>query len=128
MHVRRIPLHHGPRRKGRNGARAGGGESDLEAMGMQNRANRGTTSGLFTSPTGLDPAAEQTKEFDVLEQYAKLNAPPPIKFKDLEEESVSHKIILNLMPFDVRADFVKVTSDTVFVPVTIRSRIATSLL
>ncbi len=43
----------------------GAGESDLEAMGMQNRADRGTTSGLFTGPTGLDPAAEQTKEFDV---------------------------------------------------------------
>ena len=31
---------------------------------------------------------------------------------------VTHKIIVNLMPFDVRADFVKVTSDTVLVPVT----------
>ena len=33
---------------------------------------------------------------------------------------VSHKISVNLMPFDVRADFVKVTSDTVLVPVTIQ--------
>ncbi len=98
----------------------GAGESDLEAMGMRNRTDRGTASGLFTGPTGMDPTATQNKEFDVLEQYAKLNAPPPIKFKDLEEEAVSHKIILNLMPFDVRADFVKVTSDTVLVPITIQ--------
>ncbi len=68
----------------------------------------------------MDPAETQNKEFDVLEQYAKLNAPPPVKFKDLEEEAVSHKIILNLMPFDVRVDYVKVTSDTVLVPITVQ--------
>ncbi|HEY5162306.1 MAG TPA: GWxTD domain-containing protein, partial [Terriglobales bacterium] len=39
--------------------------------------------------------------------------------KDLEE-IVSHKISMNLMPFDVRWDFVRVTSDTVLVPVTIQ--------
>jgi hypothetical protein len=61
----------------------------------------------------------QTKEFDRLEQFAKLQAAPAVKFKDLEEV-VSHKISVNLMPFDVRADFVKVTSDTVLVPVTIQ--------
>ena len=54
-----------------------------------------------------------------MEQYSKLQAPPPVKFKDLEEV-VSHKISVNLMPFDVLADFVKVTSDTVLVPVTIQ--------
>jgi hypothetical protein len=42
-----------------------------------------------------------------------------VKFKDLEEV-VDHKITYNVMPFDVRADFVKVTSDTVLVPVTIQ--------
>ena len=42
-----------------------------------------------------------------------------MKFKDLEEV-VSHKISVNLMPFDVRTDFVRVTSDTVLVPITIQ--------
>ena len=42
-----------------------------------------------------------------------------MKFKDLEEV-VSHKINVNLMPFDVRTDFVRVTGDTVLVPVTIQ--------
>src|SRR5207253_3737523 len=62
---------------------------------------------------------DQTKQFDRLEQYAKLQKPPQVKFKDLEEV-VSHKISVNLMPFDVRADFVRVTGDTVLVPVTIQ--------
>jgi GWxTD domain-containing protein len=90
-----------------------------EQMGMSSKASRFTNGGieqLGQSPFNKDL---QTKEFDRLEQYAKLQAAPAIKFKDLEEV-VSHKISVNLMPFDVRADFVKVTSDTVLVPVTIQ--------
>ena len=48
-----------------------------------------------------------------------MQKPPAVKFKDLEEV-VSHKINVNLMPFDVRTDFVRVTGDTVLVPVTIQ--------
>ena len=62
---------------------------------------------------------QQSKQFDRLELFAKLNRAPAIKFKDLEEV-VSHKISMNLLPFDVRADFVKVTSDTVLVPITVQ--------
>ena len=51
----------------------------------------------------------------------KLQQAPKIKFTDLTEE-VNSKVILNPMPFDVRADFVKVTSDTVLVPVTIQMK------
>jgi hypothetical protein len=49
-----------------------------------------------------------------------LNRAPAVKFKDLEDTLVTHKIITNIMPFEVRADFVKVTSDTVLVPITIQ--------
>jgi len=61
----------------------------------------------------------QAKQFDRLELYAKLNRALAVKFKDLEEV-VSTKIRYNLMPFDVRVDFVKVTEDTVLVPITIQ--------
>src|ERR1700688_4212979 len=90
-----------------------------EQMRMSSKASRFTNGGieqLGQSPFNKDL---QTKEFDRLEQYAKLQAAPAVKFKDLEEV-VSHKISVNLMPFDVRADFVKVTSDTALVPVTIQ--------
>jgi GWxTD domain-containing protein len=90
-----------------------------EQMGMSSKASRFTNGGieqLGASPFNND---QQTKQFDRLEQFAKLQAAPAIKFKDLEEV-VRHKITVNLMPFDVRADFVKVTSDTVLVPVTIQ--------
>ena len=90
-----------------------------EQMGMRSKADRFTGGGLErlgSSPFNQDL---QSKQFDRLEQFAKLSRPPAVKFKDLEEV-VSHKISVNLMPFDVRADFVKVTGDTVLVPVTLQ--------
>ncbi len=89
-----------------------------ESMGMANKASR-FTGGLENLGTGPNSSTQQGKEFDRLEQFAKLQAPPPVKYKDLEE-IVNTKIITNLMPFDVRTDFVKVTGDTVLVPVTIQ--------
>src|SRR5437667_4306556 len=93
-----------------------------EQMGIANKASRFSGGGLERLGTGPMTANLQTKQFDRLEQFAKLQAPPPVKFKDLEEEIVTSKVILNPMPFDVRSDFVKVTSDTVLVPVTIQMK------
>jgi GWxTD domain-containing protein len=92
-----------------------------EQMGMASKADRFTGGGLEQLGPGPDSANQASKEFDRLEQYAKLQAPPPVKFKDLEE-IVNTKLITNLMPFDVRTDFIKVTGDTVLVPVTIQMK------
>jgi GWxTD domain-containing protein len=96
----------------------GAGLTLSEQMGMSSKASRfnGGLERLGAGPFNKDL---QTKQFDRLSTFAKLQAPPPVKFKDLEEV-VSHKISVNLMPFDVRADFVRVTGDTVLVPVTIQ--------
>ncbi len=90
-----------------------------EQMGMASKADRFSGGGL--ERLGRSPFNQdlQSKQFDRLERFYKLQKPPAIKFKDLEEV-VSHKISVNLMPFDVRTDFVRVTSDTVLVPVTIQ--------
>jgi GWxTD domain-containing protein len=93
-----------------------------EQMGMANKASRFSGGGLERLGTGPMASTQQTKQFDRLEQFAKLQAPPAVKFKDLEDEVVTSKVILNPMPFDVRSDFVKVTSDTVLVPVTIQMK------
>lgn len=97
----------------------GAGQSMYEQMGQATQAQRFTSGGLETLPVGPTTASEQAKEFDRLEQFAKLNAAPPIKFKDLAEE-VGHHIEYNPMPFDVHTDFVKITSDTALVPVTVQ--------
>ncbi len=90
-----------------------------EQMGMSNKAKRFSNSGMERLGAGPDSSMNEAKQFDRLEQYSKLMAAPPVKFTDLTEE-VNSKVILNPMPFDVRTDFVKVTSDTVLVPVTIQ--------
>ena len=91
-----------------------------EQMGMASKTQR-FNGGMERLGLGPDSSMLQTKEFDRLETYAKLQQAPKIKFTDLEE-AVEHKIILNPMPFDVSVDFVKVTSDTVLVPITIQMR------
>jgi GWxTD domain-containing protein len=92
-----------------------------EQMGMSNKSARFNGSGLERLGAGPDSSQNESKQFDRLEQFSKLMAAPPVKFTDLTEE-VNSKVILNPMPFDVRSDFVKVTSDTVLVPVTIQMR------
>ena len=92
-----------------------------EQMGMSNKTARFQGGGLERLGAGPQSSMLASKQFDRLEQFAKLQAAPPVKFTDLTEE-VNSKIILNPMPFDVRSDFVKVTSDTVLVPVTIQMK------
>ena len=92
-----------------------------EQMGMSSKANRFTGNGIERLGAGPMSSTLQTKQFDRLEQFAKLQAPPPVKFSDLLEE-VNQKIILNPMPFDVHVDFVKVTSDTALVPITVQMK------
>ena len=97
----------------------GGGATLMEQMGVGDRAAR--VRGLPGSQTFGGRSA--TSQFDRLEQYSKLTAPPPIKFKDLEEK-VNTRIRYNLMPFDMRSDFVKITAETVLVPITIQIKTA----
>ena len=97
----------------------GAGLTQYEEMGLASKTDRFTGGGLEQLGAGPFNQNNQSKQFDRLEQFAKLNRPPAVKFKDLEEV-VTTKIRYNLLPFDVRADFVRVTSDTVLVPVTLQ--------
>jgi GWxTD domain-containing protein len=92
-----------------------------EQMGMANKAQRFSGGGLERLGLGPQSSMEASKQFDRLEQFYKLQQAPKIKFTDLTEE-VNSKVILNPMPFDVRSDYVKVTGDTVLVPITIQMR------
>jgi GWxTD domain-containing protein len=92
-----------------------------EQMGMANKSQRFNGNGLERLGLGPDSTNLQAKQFDRLEQFAKLQQAPKVKFTDLEE-AVNSKVILNPMPFDVHVDFVKVTSDTALVPITIQMK------
>jgi GWxTD domain-containing protein len=98
----------------------GAGATLYEQMGMAKQADR-FRGGLENLGTGPMSGQQQSKQFDRLELYAKLQAPPPVKFKDLESFISNHKLITGpIFPFDVRTDFVKVTDDTVIMPITLQ--------
>ena len=100
----------------------GAGATMYEQMGMAKQADR-FKGGLENLGTGPMSGMQQSKEFDRLERYAKLQAPPIIKFQDLKlEEFLSTHKVLNgpFFPFDVRTDYVKVTDDTVLMPITLQ--------
>jgi hypothetical protein len=56
--------------------------------------------------------------FDRLALLANINRPPVIKFKDLEE-AISTNIRYNVLPFQVRSDYVKITGETVLAALTV---------
>jgi GWxTD domain-containing protein len=93
------------------------GLTDMESMGQANKADR--FRGVEAIGQGFFNKNNDTKQFDRLTTFAKLNRAPEVKFKDLEAV-VNTKIRYNLLPFDVRVDFVRVTSDTVLVPITVQ--------
>jgi GWxTD domain-containing protein len=100
------------------------GQTLYEQMGMAKKADR-FKGGLEDLGPGPNSSTNSTKEFDRMELMAKLEAPPAIKFKDMDlaEFLSSHKVLNGpFFPFEVRTDFVKVTDDTVLVPITLQIR------
>lgn len=98
----------------------GAGLTLYEQMGKAQKKDR-FNGGLEDIGPGPDSSEEHSKEFDRLERYAKLEAPPVIKFKDLQNFVTSHKLLTGpFFPFDVQTDFVKIGSNTVLVPITLQ--------
>ncbi len=98
----------------------GAGETMYEQMGQAKKADR-FKGGIENLGNGPLSSSQQGKQFDRIELAAKLFAPPPVKFKDLDNFISEHKLLSGpIFPFDVRTDFVKVTEDTVLVPVTLQ--------
>ena len=97
----------------------GAGLTQCEQMGQCDKTSRfsrtdGTRMG--TRPGG-DSA--EMNEFTRLEKFSKLQAPPAVKFKDLEA-AVNSTIKYNLLPMRVRADFIPVTGNSVLSNITIQ--------
>ena len=100
----------------------GAGQTLYESMGMAKQADRFSGSLEQLGP-GPMSASQNSKEFDRIDQFAKIMAPPPVKFADLDEFLSSEKILSGPpFNFDVRTDYVKLTNDTVLVPVTLQLR------
>src|SRR5438309_1670976 len=97
----------------------GAGLSLMESMGMASKADRFTRSDGTNMPTTLGGQPASMNEFNRLELYAKVQQAPPVKFKDLES-LVTSRVVRDQVHFTWRTDFLKVTNDTVLVPVTVQ--------
>src|SRR6267154_2653890 len=97
----------------------GAGLSLMESMGMASKADRFTRSDGTNLPRSMGGEPASMNEFNRLELYAKVNKPPEVKYKDLEA-LVTARIVRDQVHFAYRTDFLKVTNDTVLVPVTIQ--------
>ena len=89
-----------------------------ESTGLSSKADRFTNTDGTTCGQALAGRPASWNEFDRLQQYAKLQAPPPLKFKDLEP-LVSSRVLRNQLNFAYRTDYMRVTSDSVLVPITL---------
>jgi len=97
----------------------GAGLSLMESMGMASKTDRFTRSDGTTLPTALGGQPASMNEFTRLELYAKVQRPPEVKYKDLEA-IVTSRMVRDQLKFQYRTDFLKVTSDTVLVPVSVQ--------
>src|SRR5712671_1135954 len=97
----------------------GAGLSLMESMGMASKADRFSRSDGTNLPTTMGGQPASMNEFSRLELYAKVNKPPEVKFKDLES-LVTSRVVRDQVHFTWRTDFLKVTNDTVLVPVTVQ--------
>jgi GWxTD domain-containing protein len=98
------------------------GLTQSEESGQSKKEDRFAGGGLEELGGTADQRQQmQNKQFDRLDLEAKIMSPPPIKFQDLEEFMADAKILTGPpFLFDVRTDYVKVTNDTVIVPITLQ--------
>ncbi len=91
----------------------------MEQMGMASKVDRFTRTDGTRLGVGNQALPARMNQFERLQQFALLQKPPQVKFKDLEA-SVNSKIQFNVLPIQVRTDFVKLTNATVMTYVTIQ--------
>jgi GWxTD domain-containing protein len=97
----------------------GAGLTLMEQLGLSSKTDRfnrtdGTHLGV---PFGGE--TESMNEFNRLEQFAKLQRPPAVKFKDLEA-AVNSRITYNVLPMKVRVDYFPVTDASVMTYITLQ--------
>ncbi len=97
----------------------GAGLTLLEQMGLADKADRFNRTDGTRLGTGDSPLPMRMNQFERLQQFALLQKPPSIKFKDLEA-AVTSVIRYNVLPVKVRADYVRMTGSTILTHITLQ--------
>jgi GWxTD domain-containing protein len=98
----------------------GAAPSLTEMMGMSTQASRFTNTNGTTCPMPMGGQSANANEFEAIEHFFKVQQSPQ-HFKDLEEKVTSH-MVANQLGIEYRADFLRATSDTDLVPITMQIR------
>jgi len=96
----------------------GAGSSLSELLGRSSKAGRFSNSNGTTCPMPLGGVTAQMNEFDAIDRYFHVQR-PPARFKDLES-LVTARIVHSQIHLEYRADFLRVTTNTVLVPITVQ--------
>jgi GWxTD domain-containing protein len=97
----------------------GAGLTMAEEMGLASKTQRFQNTDGTHMAEALGGQPESYNEFSRLDLYAKIQQAPPVKFKDLEAV-VTSRLVKDQVKFDYRFDFLRITSDTVLVPITVQ--------
>ncbi len=97
---------------------SGAGPSLAEILGMSTRAGRFSNASGTTCPVPLGATSASMNEFESLDRFFRVQRPPE-HFRDLEE-MVTVRVVRSQIHMDYRTDFLRVTSGTVLVPITIQ--------
>jgi len=98
----------------------GAGLSLSEILGQSSKTARFTNSNGTTCPMPIGGMSASNNEFDNLDRYFRVQRPPQ-HFGELEPY-ISTRVVANQLPFQYRADFLRATSNTVLVPITVQLR------
>ena len=96
----------------------GVGLSISEMMNGGSKAGRFTNPGGTVLPVPIGSAPANMGEFETLDRYFRVMRPPE-HLKDLAA-IVSSRLVRNPIHIDYRVDYLRVTSDSVFVPITLQ--------
>ncbi|MCU1259946.1 MAG: hypothetical protein JWO80_2831 [Bryobacterales bacterium] len=97
----------------------GAGLTLSEQMGMSSKTDRFNRTDGTHLGTAFGGTPESMNEFSRLEQFAKLQKPPAVKFKDLEA-AINTRITYNVLPMKTRVDFVRVTNSSILTNITLQ--------
>jgi len=96
----------------------GAGLTDMEAMGEASKLDRFKNTDGTHMPRS-DLRTQSMDEFSRLDLYAKIQTPPPVKYKDLEAV-VESRLTPNQIHFQYIYDLLRITDETDLVPITIQ--------
>ena len=98
----------------------GAGPSLSEMLGQSTKAGRFSSSSGSTCPMPLGGTTSTANEFENLDRYFRVQHAPG-RLGELGEKVTAH-LVANTLPFQYRADFMRATTSTVLVPITVQVR------